>query len=57
MIGIEESFRLFDAMAEACWVFPGVSRFKRGLVYETALPRFTRRHLVDTSRQLPDVTD
>ena len=57
MIGIEESFRLLDAMAKAGWVSPVVPRFNRGLVYETAVPRFTRRQLVDTSHQLPDVTD
>jgi len=57
MIGIEGSFHLFDAMAKAGWVFPVVSHFKRGLVYETALPRFTRRQLVDTSYQPAGVTD
>jgi len=56
MIGIEESFRPFDAMAKAGWVSPVVSRLKRGLVYETAAPRFARRQLVDTSHELPDTT-
>jgi len=56
MIGIEESFSLFDDMVKAGWVSPGVSHLQRGLVYETAVPRFARRQLVDTSHQLPDVT-
>jgi len=56
MIGIEQSFRLFDVMAKAGWVSPIVSRLQRGLVDETALPRFARRQLVDTSPELPDVT-
>ena len=56
MIGIKESFRLFNGMVKAGWVSPVVSRFKRGLVDETAGPRFIRRQLVDTSHQLPDAT-
>ena len=56
MMGIQESFRLFEAMTKAGWVSPVVSRLQRGLVSETAVPRFTRRQLVDTLRQLHDAT-
>jgi len=57
MIGSEESFGLSDVLVKAGCLSTVVSRLKRGLVYETAFSRFTRRQLVDTSPRPPDVTD